>query len=1844
MSIVSSLPEQQLQDEEAAIAAHLGRQPTFLATARDLFRAALQRRFASVTQAFDLDALHVTDYRLEWNQDRTAHIATPVTSRSLADELTRYLASRELPVYEGQVGIFDQAASIGHLGTRLAGSDSMASELAALLQDVGVRAYPNYPLQLAAFYEAPAQVLGLAQGADNRDGRDLPLKVWLAERMARQRRAEANLRTSDGTLTVEGAAMIRWVAGGLLDAGVTEEPGVFELTLRVPTVEARVSGCLVLTRSPRDLPAQSPAGVILLMAGQGLIEFSSGGEFNQYLARWLSDLQSHPWLWATIALNHRQAVLAHSPRALVDYPGVASSEAFTRCLASLLSWQQDSCQHLIRAGRVEPLYLEQAINLRARLRVGQMLQVRQATLQAQRSAGPRRTAAINKGLVQAFPDLQSLVSPFDMDRLELRGYRDDSAVTDLSSSTRHSGQWQRVSSRPLGAVLRELLVDPRAFNLAADIERLCIGAADSDDCIEITLQAFRDNALAVVRPLRYVAVECQLPVTPTALPEPPVNPFKQQAQATLADFRAMAAMLQAAPVASSFRLRPSPHSALQGAISEVVRQFGLLAHELRGQAASVLYQRLPLAATLPARLRRQLETCLHSDRQAVLFDYGESVTLAEMLDFYCIIAAEPLTAPARRQALNDLEEQYAVRALGMENATPLLDSLLGADQERALLGAVNACIATLQPLPGVNPLPPLEVLGHYLPGFDPGGLAHTRPTVALQQLLTSGQGQWLGQQLLKASGWHGAADGEAAPATLNAQLAWKALVLRYSQAGTTAGYDLNANRLWGKSYAWIRSDFEHYLLTSRQATSPAFAALLARLLRPSMPADFSVRDIPVELIYGSASWVNFRHGAELAHVIEPGSPQRMTFQQVITLPGQQAAGLAGQQSVAREKSAAMLSLRLPPLMTWAALHGVVPEMPLSAYTSEQIQQAAKALDAFEQTVLKAANDLFEVPPARLQMARAELLKHGISPEQRVYTAQRGSVPLFELYAVGKHMEVDFEPHTATTLPSTETLRARAALLARLGRLQVNIEREFSRRYDAHEAALVSAQQTVVRFLLDSLAPQQRQDIEYSAVRVLRVRTESRGSVAEETTSLMDSLMLRQGFILQVCKPGDCDIYEVFTRALHIQQSPGLKPLLIGGVIGPRQTGLHSWIHRYRHGAILQLDENAYRTGQKPRPHALSSSRLIVEELGSLPAAGQPGSTLPNTFCSARSKQIAMLAPLYIDRDQARAAARGVTAFDQAHPAVQLLKSITPFWGTFDDLLSGDQQRMAEGRLGLVFDLLFFLPVARFVGGAVRILKTAGKLGFKPALPRLGRLTRTLLVALAQEFNPADGLSQLLKWGRIKVLMGGRSLASRGLEHFKQAARRSSVARYDTRRGLVTVDDPALWKSPPPSDQLRRVNGIDNVPVRNTGSADAPRYHLLDPVSGLPYGPQLASRVRVVRFNQQRYVVPASPDLPDGYYRLRISNPDNPSQLLSSGLIAKPDAGAGGLWRRRGIRGGGKESFETGTLHTWALPGHGGQATLADMNAYTRSDISLPGLVPGSAPGVYTHNSRSWITAGEPPQVYEVVQIRNRFWQLHADGEQPGPFVTFRPVQGLASGVWEIDPGIRLQPRPRSKWQGGAEVMFVPDPEGPQFYRNLNNLPAATPWQVERAIDFKRIEQQIHTQWHVKLEGIRVISTTGNDLAGKMGIPYDSSSAKANPVAWTSPQGRIYIATDHPDFVVNGLVDTDKVRSTVVHEYVHAASHRHIGLQAVSGAEVNYDECLVDYFAQKLYTQIYPDRPYKSSYFSQDGTLWHGQLAPFMTQNASMSLEDIQQALFHNPGLFRPLSADALQAWKRLTDF
>ncbi|WP_346777673.1 hypothetical protein [Pseudomonas granadensis] len=63
-----------------------------------------------------------------------------------------------------------------------------------------------------------------------------------------------------------------------------------------------------------------------------------------------------------------------------------------------------------------------------------------------------------------------------------------------------------------------------------------------------------------------------------------------------------------------------------------------------------------------------------------------------------------------------------------------------------------------------------------------------------------------------------------------------------------------------------------------------------------------------------------------------------------------------------------------------------------------------------------------------------------------------------------------------------------------------------------------------------------------------------------------------------------------------------------------------------------------------------------------------------------------------------------------------------------------------------------------------------------------------------------------------------------------------------------------------------------------------------------------SKAQEIEFNDKKYFTAPRPDAGDGqHYLLRVADPDNPSALLSSGIIAAPDAS--GVWKRRGRKGG-----------------------------------------------------------------------------------------------------------------------------------------------------------------------------------------------------------------------------------------------------------------------------------------------------------------------------------------------------
>ncbi|KVK72771.1 hypothetical protein WJ47_16810 [Burkholderia ubonensis] len=322
-----------------------------------------------------------------------------------------------------------------------------------------------------------------------------------------------------------------------------------------------------------------------------------------------------------------------------------------------------------------------------------------------------------------------------------------------------------------------------------------------------------------------------------------------------------------------------------------------------------------------------------------------------------------------------------------------------------------------------------------------------------------------------------------------------------------------------------------------------------------------------------------------------------------------------------------------------------------------------------------------------------------------------------------------------------------------------------------------------------------------------------------------------------------------------------------------------------------------------------------------------------------------------------------------------------------------------------------------------------------------------------------------------------------------------------------------------------------------------------------------------------------------------------------------------------------------------------QPNTADLVSYRRPDeILRKGKLSatGLDQGIYNYNGRHFIAYGDPLAAYEVAAV-GKVWQLHTDGQPGGSFVKY----DKRTRQWEIAADVKIGPDPKKPWDKSLTVEFHPDPKSPKIYRNFNSFPASQEWTVSDKIDLEKLRKHIENKFSVKLDDVNVKTVSGKDLADRMGIPYDSANPNANPSAWTSPKGEIYIAWDSPDYVLNGGLDVEKIRSTVVHEYIHAASANHVGLQKVtkeSGelgtAPLNYDESIVDYFSHQVYTEFYPHQLYKAGYFIADGTLWQGELVRFLIASKTMKLDAIQDALFRDPSLFKPMSKEVADDWKR----
>ncbi|UTH74109.1 hypothetical protein [Chromobacterium sp. IIBBL 290-4] len=164
---------------------------------------------------------------------------------------------------------------------------------------------------------------------------------------------------------------------------------------------------------------------------------------------------------------------------------------------------------------------------------------------------------------------------------------------------------------------------------------------------------------------------------------------------------------------------------------------------------------------------------------------------------------------------------------------------------------------------------------------------------------------------------------------------------------------------------------------------------------------------------------------------------------------------------------------------------------------------------------------------------------------------------------------------------------------------------------------------------------------------------------------------------------------------------------------------------------------------------------------------------------------------------------------------------------------------------------------------------------------------------------------------------------------------------------------------------------------------------------------------------------------------------------------------------------------------------------------------------------------------------------------------------------------------------------------------------------------------------------------------------------------ANPLGKTNENG-IYLANDHPAYFhegEDGAPDIDRIRSTIVHESLHAASHDAAGFQACKDGDTgrnNFDENVTDYFACQIFQKLYPESTYKTGYFikvvgikyhnDESGgrhkedvtcTIWNGEFVDFMKQSDPDNFDAIKTAYF-NTGKLPSFKSYEMEAWKKYT--
>lgn len=591
--------------------------------------------------------------------------------------------------------------------------------------------------------------------------------------------------------------------------------------------------------------------------------------------------------------------------------------------------------------------------------------------------------------------------------------------------------------------------------------------------------------------------------------------------------------------------------------------------------------------------------------------------------------------------------------------------------------------------------------------------------------------------------------------------------LFHEQINHVAGFDLAARKFYGQPLANIRQGLMAHLIETGR-TSAEMAPVGAHILLSISAPELLIDDIPQTLTFGSIGWASLKAAVARIEAQSPGASAQLSFAHVISRD-------ANEPISAAEELIQSLALE-PVLIEWGEINGLLPTTTAGSHLPSAIADVQKQMAQQREQLKTVSPALSAETPTQISIASSELhnaFGWHIPFDRQCITSRYATsdahrlTPSLTTQPVGKYSVLDLYLSGRAADPvnwvSDDKEVPIAQMLKRLSSLP-EPKALHATAFAQYRRAIESAYSILTRHLISQLPLQDRQNIEFGAIRiyvegkVTRTTSNLRNYIHVEESAFPEQSMQERALLIRTEYNGELAFYQLSAQHGWIRKREELHNGFEEGVQdkwvdGPPLTFAKREFNR----AILQLE---------PKTELDQGLQGARQALGDIPAS----------FISDRTQYLADLLSKHtteaFEFDNLLEASKAVTTFDQEEARKQLATEI------FLGIIPGASaiRHLAQGKsmeaLGdVIFDGVMYATTLGFG-------KAAGGLKGLKAVKSFGNALAKLIKRGAREIGDFSAeVAQAARQGAKAV-----KVQLRGNREVLELAKRVNVAEGTIKAG------------------------------------------------------------------------------------------------------------------------------------------------------------------------------------------------------------------------------------------------------------------------------------------------------------------------------------------------------------------------------------------------------------------------------------------------------------------------------